>query len=1506
MTAQLVVMSSPLDYVDAQVFDIPAGYSIESSLVGQLHKEDYRPGEDQPITLALNGQIIPADKWSHMMVNRGDQLIVCPRVQDPVTILSLIVTIASIYYASNIPTLDNNEYQPESSPSYEADPQGNRARLSQPIAEHFGRFRVWPSYASHPIHEAEANDEYGYYLLSIGEGSYDLASLQIGDTPIENFEDVQWEKYEPGQRVTLVPTASYSAAEVSGQGLTLFAPNENDYTGVSGPFPANQSETLSTALLFDFVLPRGLNYVNQQGGLSARTVDVRVDYRQIDDNGNPLPDAAWQTVNYSYRNATTDVLRFTERVLVTPGRYQVQAQRVNNSSDDHRENDELRWSGLRSYLDNDDTFDETVLALRIKISAQLSAQSERKINGIFTRRLPVYDLDAQAWLPAQPTRNPIWAFCYTLKRCGYTDANFRDLPALAATAAFCDQRGDYFDGRFESTTNLWAALKRILRVCRALPVNYGDRFGVVRDGPEQRGEYQFIGRNTLKNSFHLSYETVDEWDDDSVIVEYTNPNTWKKEEIYCVLPGTSARNPERLGLLDTTDVLQAQREGMFAVARKTYRNRSVNLSTPLDGRVPYLYDRLLISSTLPRWGSGGEVLAVDGQVLRLSEPVVFAENSQHFIWLRASNGSNSQSYQCGRVFDTANQLIDDQVLVIDELPSWIYTGYRQEKTYFAFAAGEDRPRRMLLTQASPSSGEAVSLRAVYDDDRVHQFDALVNEGSIEPHTPASINNALDLTIRGVYLVHGGTVSAPKLSISWTPVADAQQYFVAIRYAEDSPWQRVYEGVYSRTVLSVAAGAVYVRIAAMAEVVGPWYETGVINTGSEFAVPATPSGLQVSTPFVGKTLSLQWQADVAAVRWRVEFLQGDTVRYVESVDMPSITLHSDVALLSGLGRSINCRVYAVNANDLESAPAQLSVMNPQVGLLSGVLSILNVNALYVEYSLPADEDFAGVRVYIGPPGFDPLTANVYEQTDPTKTYINIPLPDNQLYAVRVAGFDVWGRDNLVLSPEILDVAAGLRSSDLHSTLSARIDLIDTPGVGLVDRLSAEVQNSENARANIQQQLDTLAASYTVPIYYQSTPPVGDIDEYSRWFDTDNGNRPYIYVAGQWVETTDQRIIDNTAAIQNEAVARADQYSAIAATQQTLQTTVQGHTGSIQQSNQAIAAIENDVVNIKLESYVKLDNNGYVVGFGQFNNGPNASGFIVRADTFGISHPSLPDVYPFVFDSTAGQLFVSSAFIPTLDVGKITGDIASFIQANIATVQIGSGNVSGVLQSDNFNASAQSGLSLNFSSGQVYAYDLTARGNITANHLDAATGSFSGALTAQAVNAVDTVNIRGNAIFLTTFFENSGSWVLWSGSNRRDITLTLAQYTVDYSQVVQGQRFLLGNHSYAITARFYGSHTGGGGGSSNIRTYTAQGSAIFRVYRDNQLLYSASTIAAASSTGNIYSMSRDLRFVVNPKAAIDMPPVGNASYRVEVSLSATLGWFFRVSHDYDLFVSLGGKR
>lgn len=132
---------------------------------------------------------------------------------------------------------------------------------------------------------------------------------------------------------------------------------------------------------------------------------------------------------------------------------------------------------------------------------------------------------------------------------------------------------------------------------------------------------------------------------------------------------------------------------------------------------------------------------------------------------------------------------------------------------------------------------------------------------------------------------------------------------------------------------------------------------------------------------------------------------------------------------------------------------------------------------------------------------------------------------------------------------------------------------------------------------------------------------------------------------WIAIGSEAPAASTALVQAESAARATAISAEATARQTLQTTVDGHTTSIQTQSTSINGIEGQI-------FTKIDNNGYVTGYGissTLKNGVPTSDFIISADRFSVAKPgslSSP-VIPFIISTKGSTPVLSFAGYASID-------------------------------------------------------------------------------------------------------------------------------------------------------------------------------------------------------------------------------------------------------------------
>ena len=595
------------------------------------------------------------------------------------------------------------------SPTYSLQAQGNQARLGQPIPVLYGRHIVYPDLAATPYTRYENNNQILYQLHCIGQGEYDLESIRIEDTPISSFEEIEYEVLAPGQTINLFDADVVTAPEVAGQEL-LSTSNNGDWIG---PFTANPADTQAERLSIDILLPRGLYYANDTGGLETRSLSWRIEAQAIDDSGEPLGD--WFVLGEeSHSAATNTALRFTFDYPVTPGRYAARAIRLDNKDNSARAGHELRWGALKSHLVGQPDFgDVTLLALRMKATDNLSQRSSRLVNCIVTRRLPIWDALTQEWTSPQATRSIAWALadqCLANYGAGLADTRL-DLQVLTELDQTWNARDDYFDAVFDQSVTVWESLSRTARCGRAVAYMQGGTVRFVRDAPKTIPVALFSPRNIVKGSLRIEYLMGSDDTADSVTVEYFSSKTWARDEITVSLSGNAAAQPAKVQLFGCTEQAQAEREGHYMAAANRYRRKLITFQTELEGLIPSYGDLIAISHDMPSWGQSAEVTAINDQTLTVSEPLNW-ETGNHYIALRRTNGEVSGPWP---VEPGENS---NQVTLLEPLDMTPYTGKQQERTHIAFGVGEHWATLARVTEVRPR-GELVEIGCVAEHPAVH-------------------------------------------------------------------------------------------------------------------------------------------------------------------------------------------------------------------------------------------------------------------------------------------------------------------------------------------------------------------------------------------------------------------------------------------------------------------------------------------------------------------------------------------------------------------------------------------------------------------------------------------------------------------------------------------------------------------------------------------------------------------------------------------------------------------
>lgn len=926
----------------------------------------------RPTICLVNGDALLREQWDYQIKDNDVVNFVEAAPGEPLTIFmvafTVVATAAALYYAKQVPK-PNMGQMPDQDPVYTLSGQSNRIKLMNPIEVPYGRNKIWPSYAARSYNKFDNDDQYLYSLMVIGQGSYHIEAIQVEDTNVSSFQDIQYEVIQPGGKVTLFRDLVITSVEVSNvllQGPQRVEDGSYQYKEQEwyGGFVVNPPTTKVTHIEIDYAFPFGLYNSNKKGGLDSASVDVEFEYREVDDAGNALGD--WQLLlRKTISAATVNAKRYTESFEVFPARYEVRAKRYTKDEDDSKRSDKIHWVALRGLLpDLSEYGDLTLLAIKAKASNNINDSAANRFNVIATRKLPVWS-PSEGWSQPRATRSIVWAFCDVFMSTygAKMGAEFLDLPYLYQLDNYYDSKGYYFDWVFDQKTTVWDAAKAIARAGRAVPMLNGSVVSLVLDEPKNFPVTMFNKDNIVFGSFRWDIKLFEVGAYDSVEIEYTDPVTWNPETILCKLPESDGAEPEKIKLAGCTNRDQAYREGMYIASTNFYVRENITFTTGMEGHIPTYGDLISVSHDLPRWGQAGVILDIRDNLVEVSEPLEFSDEATNYIVFRNRDGSAVGPF-------VATKTNDPYVILIDiTVAKDMYVSDLEEYPLFQFGVADKWAKLCKVVNLTPSDGETVEIACTAYDARVFAYDNQTappkeqNTTPVIPSLPVIDYLEISQIPNNIHLI----------SVNWSPALGAIAYILQQSW-DGTNWDNVVRTSNTGHILQVLTGHLYLRVAAINAGAGPWV-TWDGEVGIATSTPIPVQNLMLQHPFTGTYIKAQWDSVSNASEYevRVKTKDGRPMRTV-TVTSTTFTYSAENALEDGANtREFTLEVFASNLLGLSTQPAVLEVANPR------------------------------------PPKLDPIQTSIKSQTATTVTFtINWPsVPDVDLLFYRVWGSEQQG-------------------------------------------------------------------------------------------------------------------------------------------------------------------------------------------------------------------------------------------------------------------------------------------------------------------------------------------------------------------------------------------------------------------------------------------------------------------------------------------------------------------
>ncbi len=369
---------------------------------------------------------------------------------------------------------------------------GNFETPFGPIPVVLGEHRHFPPLGAKTYTEIVGDDQYFRMLLIWGYGPLDISNHKIGQTDINEFEDVEIETvqgFDSDPALTLFPDQVFEEA------LQITVHQVDDWI-------LRTTQPDCDEISFDLTFPRGIQM--EFGFLKFHPAALTEIEFEIETS--PTGAGTWtQHPNLAVAANQVTLFRKGQRIkMPSRGQYDIRIRRITpDPTDVNLHPGVAMWTALRTFTnENPIQFHKPVAAtaLRIRATDQLSGVIDKYSA---TVKSIVKDWNGSAWVE-QVSNNPsalarhVWQFPGDDSPLPDTRV---DIPGLQAFHDYCVAKGFTFNIVVDFQSSVGEMVRDILAAGRASPTNRDGKWSVVIDQPQTTPCQMFTPRNMLKGSF---------------------------------------------------------------------------------------------------------------------------------------------------------------------------------------------------------------------------------------------------------------------------------------------------------------------------------------------------------------------------------------------------------------------------------------------------------------------------------------------------------------------------------------------------------------------------------------------------------------------------------------------------------------------------------------------------------------------------------------------------------------------------------------------------------------------------------------------------------------------------------------------------------------------------------------------------------------------------------------------------------------------------------------------
>jgi hypothetical protein len=701
------------------------------------------------------------EEWGEVEIKEDDRICFVVAVGEFVTIILAIVVILLVIAILFLVAPQTQETPETGDPVFSIDGKQNQARLNQPIEDHYGRNKIYPSYIMQPFTVYEDNVQYLYQRFAMGHGIYNYSGnppypagwedpiLLLDDARTEDNDNVKQDGLglfgnTPNSRLT---RHGYNNVSICRQvnSLQMFASNETQYAGFwVGPFKINPPNTLIQRIACDISLPSGAYRYNDDGDMRGVDFGVAFEVREIDLDSNPV--GGWTEI-YRIRKyyKTAQPQRFTIYANAPyPARWEIRGARLSGAITDGKGTNSFNWDLCKGYRGNVNpvagtipTYNEVPWFSMETVAAQntqankVTVLAQRSVLILLNEFSNTW-LQSNYWGPLE-SRSPIWAMVSILRanyggRMEGREHELIDIPAVFVAKNQCLAAGENFDWTFNKSTTVWEAIKTCCFVARCTPIMTGGKLSVIRDVPSSIPIAIFNRENILEGSLKLQRRIWNNDLNDGLKATYLDHQTWTNETVLSTIGSQTGSSPKTINLAGVTDRNHAQRLTDYLWGSEYYNRQQIKFETNYSGIALTYGDVIKVCTDVSENGQDGFVKNVfNNRIFTLSEIPVFSIGATHTIIFRKKDGGTYGPFEVVAVAGEEYQVeLSDPLGQVDPLQIPI-DEQRHQNPLYIFGPLEDDGYLCKVSKVTANSFDKLSVECV-----VENFGRFEKDGNTAP------------------------------------------------------------------------------------------------------------------------------------------------------------------------------------------------------------------------------------------------------------------------------------------------------------------------------------------------------------------------------------------------------------------------------------------------------------------------------------------------------------------------------------------------------------------------------------------------------------------------------------------------------------------------------------------------------------------------------------------------------------------------------------------------------